>query len=91
MSYYVTTKGRGKVTLFLADRTKTKSQWWCTDLSLAMAFIKRDAAEYSARRLRFKSPEVVSFAHAKQLERNNVYYEAENSEHPFSSEALGQD
>ncbi|MDD4972498.1 MAG: hypothetical protein PHT07_23960 [Paludibacter sp.] len=90
MSYYVITQGRGNITLFLVDRHKTKRQWWCTDLSLAMAFDKYSAAQYSADRLRYKHPDVVDFETARELERENMHNEVINSEHPFSSEALGQ-
>ncbi len=91
MSYYVTTQGRNNLTLFLVDRRFTKKQWWTTDLSLAIEFRKRSAAEYSCKRLRYKDPCVVDSRTANQIAAENLHIECELDEHPFSSEALGQD
>lgn len=90
MRYYVTTQGRGGLTLFLVDRTKTKKRWWSTSLYNAMAFVKESAAEYSAKNLRYKNPTVVDSRIAKMLESENDHKEATNDIHPFSSEGLGQ-
>ena len=91
MSYYVTTQGRDNVTLFLVDRNKTKKHWWTMSLTNAMVFNNESAAEYSAKRLRYKNPCVVDFKEAKRLEGENDFTCAILEEHPFSSDALGQD
>ena len=91
MSYYVTTQGRDNVTLFLVDRNKTKKHWWTMSLINAMEFKNKSAAEYSAIRLRYKYPRVVNYKEAKLLENENDFTCAILEEHPFSSDALGQD
>lgn len=37
-------------TVYLADRHKTKSQWWTTDVNKIMKFYKKSAAEYQRNR-----------------------------------------
>lgn len=91
MKYYVTTQGKNQVTLFLIDRKQNKKHWWTTSLINAMAFNKKSAAEYSAKRLIYKSPCVVDCKEAKILEKENDFICAMLEEHPFSSDALGQD
>ena len=89
MKYYVITQGRNNTTLFLIDRSFNKNKWWTTSLSDAMAFKKESAAYYSAKKLIYKSPEVVNYNEAKILENTNDFNIC-NEEHPFSSEGLGQ-
>ena len=89
MRYYVTTQGRNNTTLFLIDRSLNKNKWWTASLPDAMAFKKESAAKYSARKLIYKSPEVVNYNEARILENRNDY-NSSMTEHPFSSEALGQ-
>ena len=91
MTYYVITEGRNQLTLFLVDRTKTKKQWWTCDLALAMQFYKESAAKIQANKLRFKNPQVVNSNDAKRIENKNTHFAAIAEEHPFSSEALGQE
>lgn len=91
MNYYVITQGRNNLTLFLVDRSRTKKHWWTTSLVDAMAFKKESAAEYSAKRLRYKNPCVVSYKEAIIIERENDFTNVMLEEHPFSSDALGQD
>jgi hypothetical protein len=90
MSYYVTTKGKGNVTLFLVDRSKTKQHWWTLSLINAMSFRNESAAEYSAKRLRYKTPSVVNSKEAKILENENDFKCEMMEEHPFSSDAIAQ-
>ena len=89
MRYYVTTQGRNNTTLFLIDRSFNKNKWWTTSLLDAMAFKKESAAKYSARNLVYKNPEVLNYNEAKILENRNDY-NSSMTEHPFSSDALGQ-
>jgi hypothetical protein len=89
--YYVTTKGRGNVTLFLVDRRIFKDRWWVTDRDSAMAFKKYSAAQAQANKLRYKDPQVMGEHEAKEVSIENLQREILNEEHPFSSEALGQD
>ena len=90
MSYIVMTQGRKSMFLFLVDRTRIKSRWWSYSVSDAMQFRKESAAKIQARKLVYKSPEVISYSEACRLERlNDMNYDYD--EHPFSSEALGQD
>ena len=91
MTYLVITEGRNKLTLFLVDRKKTKKQWWTYDLALAMQFYKESAAKIQANKLMYKNPQVVNFDEAKNMESENNYIVAILEEHPFSSEALGQE
>lgn len=86
------TQGRKGMYLFLVDRRKTKKAWWTYDCDEAMRFEKKEAALTQARKLRYKSPEVISFETAKKLSKeNDRRYDYDALEHPFSSEALGQE
>ena len=91
MNYYVVTEGRDKITLFLVDRNKTKKHWWTMSLTKAMAFHSESAAETVISRLKYKNPRVVNHTEAIRLEHENDYNCAIIEEHPFSSEALGQE
>ena len=91
MKYYVVSDGKNGVNLFLIDRNKSKSAWWTPDLYNAIAFNKSSAAEYSAKRLIYRNARVISELEAKELEKDNMHILAELDDHPFSSEALGQD
>jgi transposase len=42
----------------MADRTKTKSQWWTQRIELAMIFVSIEAANAQAARMKFNTPEV---------------------------------
>ena len=90
MKYYVIIRGNNGMTLFLADRSKTKKQWWTYDLILAIAFYKESAAKIQVNKLRFKRPEVVNYNEALEIEKENDY-KTSMEEHIFSSEALGQE
>jgi len=91
MTYYVTTQGRNNVTLFLVNRRITKKSWWTVDLIDAMEFNKHSAAIIQCNKLRYKSPCVVDSKEAHRLCGYNDHVMAEIGEHPFSSEALGQE
>ena len=88
MSYYVVTQGKNNMTLFLVDRKKNKKAWWTYNLFDAMEFIKERAADYSTNRLFYNNPRVINSAEAQKLENEN---DLNYSEHPFSSDALGQE
>jgi len=78
--------------LFLVDRTKIKDRRWSYDWSDAIQFHKRSAADIQAQKLRYKSPTVITTDEAVKLSKeNDRNYDYESQEHPFSSEALGQD
>ena len=90
--WLVITKGRRDKTLFLVDRSKIKNRWWSTSWDGGMLFKSMEAAEIQARKLMYKEPEVVSLSTAKQLCRENERnIDYDSMEHPFSSDALGQD
>ena len=92
MSYIVNVQGRGDISLFLVDRNKTRNRWWSSSLDQAIQFEYKEAAQHQANKYHFKSPEVVSWRLAKSLERENERnIDYDSMEHPFSSEALGQD
>ena len=92
MTYIVMTHGRNNMFLFLVDRSQIKGKWWSYNCNDAMRFHKKSAAEIQANKLRFKTPEVITYQEAKELSnRNEANYDYEAQEHPFSSEALGQD
>ena len=71
--FYVIKKGKNDLTLFLIDRTKSKSKWWTTDLIDAMCFKKESAARYSAARLKYGEIDVVSLEDARKIEDENDY------------------
>ena len=86
--------------LFYVDRSKTKAFWWSYDLNFAMVFTSKDEAEKIASRLRYGQFEVITLREAVRLrnDRDNQYedermnsFDPHDYEHPFSSEALGQD
>lgn len=82
-TFIVMRHGRGGFKLFLINRNITHKRWWTIDLSDAIQFNKKTAAEYSARHLRFGDPEVITYSEAKEHESNNIHIEAEQ-EHPFA-------
>lgn len=55
-----------------------------------MSFRNESAAEYSAKRLRYKTPSVVNSKEAKILENENDFKCEMMEEHPFSSDAIAQ-
>lgn len=78
--------------LFLVDRTKTKFKWWTYDWSEAMQFHKESAAMIQSNKLRYKNPTVITIDEAIRMSKlNDVNFDYKSQEHPFSSEALGQD
>ena len=92
MTYVVMTHGRKGMFLFLVDRTKTKKQWWSYEWNDAMQFHKESAAQIQASKLRYKEPTVITINEAIRLSKeNDKNYDYEAMEHPFSSDALGQD
>ena len=92
MTYVVMTHGRKGMFLFLVDRTKTKKAWWSYDWTDAIQFQKQTAAQIQANKLRFKEPTVITVNEAMRLSKeNDRNFDYEGQEHPFSSEALGQD
>ena len=46
-------------TMYLVDRTITKSWWWSPDSKYAMVFDKKSSAEYQAKRYRFNKARAV--------------------------------
>ena len=92
MTYTVMTRGRKGMFLFLVDRSRIKNRWWSYDWSDAMRFTKESAAKTQASKLRYKHPEVITTSKAIELSRmNERNFDYDSLEHPFSSEALGQD
>jgi len=72
---------------FLVDRSQSRKQWWTKTLELAMIFRKASAANIQCRKLHHNHPQVVPLSAALDFEAENI----ETSDHPFSSEALGQE
>jgi len=50
--------------LGLADRAKVKDKWWTCRPENLMVFRKKDAAEYSMKRLKYGNPKVVTYKEA---------------------------
>jgi len=90
MSYIVVKNGRDNIKLFLVNRNVTKKKWWTIHLHDAIQFRKESAAEHSASHLRFGDCFVATYEEAQKLEKDNMHELAMLDEHPFSSEALGQ-
>lgn len=91
-TFVIITQGRKNMTLFLVNRAKIKDRWWSYDCFDAIKFFNLESAKTQAKKLRFKNPEVISFNTAKVLSsRNEQLYDYDALEHPFSSEALGQE
>lgn len=91
MSWFVTQDGKNDITLFLADRKKTRTQWWTSQLDLAMEFEKEESASVQLKKLRYNNPQVVNYENALEIYHSNQHHQIINEEHPFSSDALGQD
>ena len=92
MTYIVMTTGKKGMYLFLVDRKKIKNRWWSIDWSDAMQFQKESAAIIQSKKLKHRSPEVISIKTAIKLSKeNDINFDYESLEHPFSSDALGQD
>lgn len=53
--------------------------------------IKKSAAEYTMKKLKYKEPCVVDAGEARKLENENDFICSMLEEHPFSSDALGQE
>lgn len=91
MAYIVMTNGRKGMFLFLVDRTKIKNRWWSYDWIDAMQFQKESAAKIQAKKLKYKSPEVISTRTAIKLSKeNDRNFDYGSLEHPFSQDALEQ-
>lgn len=60
MSYIILTDSRQNKgeKIAMADRSKTKSQWWTQRPELAMVFKNRDAAEAKRATIKFNNPQV---------------------------------
>ena len=92
MGYIVITEGRKNMTLFLVNRNIIKNKWWSTYWTDSFIFKKQSAAQIQANKLRFKSPRVITVEKAMLLSaENDRNWNYELEEHPFSSEALGQE
>ncbi|HEC67137.1 hypothetical protein LCGC14_2654350 [marine sediment metagenome] len=89
--YLITTEGKRGKTLFLVDRSITKSQWWTETLAWAMVFKKHSAAQFSLRKLHYRSPSIISYETAKRISHDQFKDQIEDSFHPGDSYALGQD
>lgn len=86
------THGRKGMFLFLVDRNKHKNKWWSYDWSDAIQFTSLDAANIQSSKYKYKSPSVITITEAIRLSKeNDKNYDYEAFEHPFSSDALGQD
>ena len=78
--------------LFLVDRSKIKNRWWTSDWTEAMQFYKESAAKIQASKLQKNNPRVITINQAILLTRENERnFDYDSLEHPYSSEALGQD
>lgn len=60
MSYMILTDSRQNKgeKLAMADRSKTKTQWWTQRPELAMVFESHSAAQIQKAKIRFNNPEV---------------------------------
>ena len=87
----------GDEKLFLVDRTKVQKKWWTLNLNEAVRFKDRSQAEKQVSKLHLNSPEVISMGEAFKISEKNREIEllrdlerSVYSDHPFSSDALGQ-
>lgn len=71
--------------LFLVDRRHTKSKWWTSVVDEAMWFKNESAALIQSRKLIFNNPGIITLKEAQEIEEEHF------DDHPFSSEALGQE
>lgn len=55
------------VRLFLADRKKTKDQWWTSALDLALIYNRESAAKVHSQKYRFNNPTVIAYSKAKSV------------------------
>jgi hypothetical protein len=80
-------------TLALVDRSMTKQFWWTSDCpSLVMGFVKKSAAEYSAKKLR--GVKVVPYETAQKIvrtQRKMCSRMKEEQENGFSVHGEGWD
>ncbi len=74
MGYFITTKSRKNegVTLFLVNRNINKKIWWTESLDEAIHFRKKEAAEYSLKKLRYNDPKIITLSEAIQIEKTNI-------------------
>lgn len=85
--FVIMQEGKQGTNLFLVDRSQTKSCWWSAELSSAMIFRKQSAADIQCRKLYYNNPQVIPLSVAHEYEMDNIFTE----DHPFSSDALGQE
>ncbi len=85
--FVIMQEGRQGTYLFLVDRRQTRSCWWSTELTSAMIFRKQSAADTQCRKLHFNHPQVIPLSAAHEYEMDNIF----TGDHPFSSDALGQE
>jgi len=87
--WVVATDGRrGNKTLFLIDRSQCKNKWWSEEVCLAMKFNKLSAAEIQASKIRYNNPRVIHLNEAKEIADDQ--FNPDDLEHPYSTDALGQ-
>ncbi len=87
----------GDERLFLVNRTVVKNKWWTLKLSEAVKFRDRSQAEKQLSKIYLNNPEIVSIDEARLISEKNDRIElvrdlgrSAYSDHPFSSEGLGQ-
>jgi hypothetical protein len=76
------------VTLFLIDRSKTKSSWWSTELDNNVLYMRNiKAARRICNKLKHNSPRVITVKEARKLAEKNANIKSVISmfdERPFS-------
>lgn len=85
--YVIKTTGSRGQPVYMVDRRKNKNQWWTSHLESAKVFESLEAALNQVSKLKYNDPEVITMKEAKELSRDSFEYD----EHPFSSDALGQE
>lgn len=55
------------IKLFLADRKKTKDQWWTSRLELALIYNRESAAKVHSQKYKFNNPAVITYSKAKSV------------------------
>lgn len=81
--------------LFYVDRSKTKKFWWSYKPYYALLFDSKEAAENKIKQLNYGSFKVITETEMRQKRKDkDLNYELNKkfnyTEHPFSSEGLGQ-
>lgn len=87
----------GDEKLFLVDRTKVRKKWWTLKLNEAVKFRDKSQAEKQISKIYLNRPKIVTLEEAlsisdknKQIETLQDLERSMYSDHPFSSDALGQ-